>query len=223
MANDFDSLAEQIQDQKRRARSLERQFRRFFNQFRKKGISMSDGTFPYKTPGMNLKQELVHKLPAYLMPGNVGDLNSVSWPFFFSIEFDFNDDPTLSNAIRQFQQFRVDQEAAFIWNSLFLDTNAYSTAGFRGPYQFIIRDRQSSRQLNDAAIPLQMIGTKANPAILPTPFLIMPTALIETEMTSWLPAGVSQATSGSSKIQLTYGGYRVRIQDAHKVLSTIYA
>lgn len=223
MENEDELLVQKISEQTRQSRSLERQFRRFYKQFKKKGISMSDGTFPYRTPGANLKQELIQKLPAYLMPGNVGELNSVSWPFFFSLEFDFGDDPTLDLNTRQTQNFRVDQEAAFIWNTLFLGANNYATAGYLGPYQITIRDRQSSRQLNDAPLPLQMIGTKSNPSVLPTPFLIMPSALIDTEMSSWLPAGVSMNTSGSSKIQLTFGGYRVRIQDAQKVLSTIYA
>jgi hypothetical protein len=65
-----------------------------------------------------------------------------------------------------------------------------------------------------------MIGKKSRPTILPTPLLVMPNAFIDLTMSSWVP--VSQATTGSGKFQFSFFGYRVRVEDADKVMSSIF-
>lgn len=168
----------------------------------------------------SLKSHIAKYLPAHLRPGNVGGYNKVTWPFWFQTNFDFGTDPTYSQNTRQTQSFQVDQEAAFLLMAISRKSYAYSTAGELAPLQFELRDRQSTRQFSDKPVSMQTIGDKSRPTILPTPMLIMPNAFIDITMTSWLQA--PQASVGSGKFQYSFFGYRIRIEDADQVLSTIF-
>lgn len=170
----------------------------------------------------SLKSNLSQVIPPYMMPGNVGGYNKVTWPFWFQVNFDFGTNPTWSSASRQTQSFQVTQEAALLLMAISRKSYGYDTASELSPTQVEIRDRQSSRQFNDRPIPMQMIGKKSRPSVLPTPMLVMPNAFIDVTMSSWLTSGISQATVGKGKFQLSFFGYRVRVEDADKVLSTIF-
>jgi hypothetical protein len=169
-----------------------------------------------------LKSSLAKIIPPHMMPGNVGGYNKVTWPFWNQVNFDFGTNPTWSSNTRSTQSYQVSQESAFLLMAISRKTYSYTTASELAPIQFEIRDRQSSRQLNDAPIPLQAIGKKSKPTILPTPMLIMPNAFIDVTITSWLPVGVSQATTGTGKIQISFFGYRIRVEDADKILSSVF-
>ena len=167
-----------------------------------------------------LRKHLEAFLPPYMIPGNVGDVNQVTWPFWEVIRFNFGTNPTYSNTTRQVQSWQVTQEAGFLLTSITRKSYSYDTASDLAPLQVEIRDRQSSRQFNDRSVPLQMIGKRSRPTILPTPMLIMPNAFIDVTMTSWL--STSMATTGDGRIDLTFHGYRIRVEDQQKVLSTIF-
>ncbi len=167
-----------------------------------------------------LKSHLQSVIPPYMMPGNVGGYNKVTWPFWFQANFDFGTNPTWSSSSRQTQSFQVTQEAALLLMAISRKGYTYGTSSDLAPVQLEIRDRQSSRQFNDRPIPIQMIGKKSRPTILPTPLLVMPNAFIDLTMSSWVP--VSQATTGSGKFQFSFFGYRVRVEDADKVMSSIF-
>ena len=169
---------------------------------------------------MSLKQHLTRILPAGMVPGNVGHMNEVMWPFFHVVTIDFGLNPTYSNSTRQAQSFQVTQEACLLLSKITRKSYSYDAAGELAPLQVTLRDRQSSRQLNDRPIPLQMFGRKSCPSILPTPYLIMPNGFFEVELTSWITG--SQATTGSGKHDFVFEGYRIRIEDQDKVLSTIF-
>lgn len=194
------------QDERKQIRRNERLLRKEYNQMEKN----------------NLQDTLKKVIPPYMMPGNVGSYNKVTWPFWYNVNFDFGTDPTWTSSTKSTQSFQVSQEAAFLLMAISRKGYAYSTASELAPLQFEIRDRQSSRQLNDRAIPLQMIGKKSHPTVLPTAMLIMPNAFIDVNMSSWIPNGVSQASVGSGKLQLSFFGYRVRVEDADKVLSSVF-
>ena len=169
---------------------------------------------------MDLKQNLQGKLPPYLMPGNVGSYNKVSWPFWSTVDFNLGTNPTLDTTTRLTSSFQVSQESALILMAITRKSFSYGLAGERGPLQFDIRDRQSSRQFNDRPIPLQNIGKRGKPTILPTPLLVMPNAFIDVTLTTWATAAV--ATVGSGRHLLTFFGYRIRTEDAGKVLSSVF-
>lgn len=163
-------------------------------------------------------------LAPHMLPANVGGLNEVAWPFFFQVNLDFGQDPQLSNMLRVKSFFQVDQEAAFLMMSVSVaygkDANndsALETA----PVQIEFIDRQSSRRFNNAPIPLQMIGTNSNPMIMPTPMYIPPNAVIDVEASGMQV--VPNQYVGSGKVQISFFGYRTRIENAQNILSTIFA
>lgn len=173
----------------------------------------------------DLRSALGQYLPPHLMPGNVGGFNCVTWPFWFSVNFEFGDDPVIQGGItRQIQTFQVTQEAALLLIGVSRQADSYNTAGHLGPWNITIRDNQSSRQFNDGPIPIQMISAKGGlPTKLPICMLFMPNAIVSCEMGNWLPQGVSMPSTGSGSHQFTFFGYRIRIEDTEKVLSSAFA
>jgi hypothetical protein len=174
----------------------------------------------------DLHGALQEYLPPHLMPGNVGGFNCVTWPFWFQVNFDFGTNPTITggNVTNQIQNFQVTQESAILLLAVSRQANTYSTSGHLGPWSITIRDNQSSRQFNDQPIPIQMISTKAGlPTTLPVAMLFMPNAIVSCTLGNWLPAGVVQPTIGSGAQQFSFFGYRIRIEDQEKVLSSVFA
>ncbi len=174
---------------------------------------------------VDLRQSLGSFIPPHLMPGNVGPLNSVVWPFWFPVDFDYGDDYTIKGGglDPQNQTFQVTQEASLLLIGITRQANSYSTAGHLGPWTITARDQQSSRQFNDTPIPIQQISRfGGQPTKLPTAMLLMPNARFEVQMNSWIPADTNQVTEGSTHQQFVFFGYRIRIEDAEKVMGSIF-
>ena len=169
---------------------------------------------------MSLEQELVKRLPSSLIPGNVGNLYDVAWPFNYTVPFDFGTDPTYGPNTQQIQTFQNTQEAAFILGGITRKAYAYSEAGELAPLQVLIKDRQSTRQFMDIPIPLQAIAKKTPITTFEVPLVIMPNAFIDVIITSWQTA--NQATVGSGRHDITFVGYRTRTSDIGTVLSTVF-
>lgn len=205
---EIEQLQFQLQDLRRQERNI---------QAREKGFA----TQP-QVANKDIKKHLQSFLPDNLMPRNVGGYNSVAWPFYFQIDFDFGTNPAISSVLRQTQSFQVTQEAALLLLKVSLQSDSYSTAGRLGPWNVEMRDRQSSRQFNDRPIPIQMFGSKGKSTSLPTPMLLMPNAFFDVTMSSWLPAGITQNTTGEGKFQFSFHGLRIRVEDYDKVLSSIF-
>lgn len=194
---------EQILNERKEIRARERAFRREFN----KGDNMG-------------LMDSINNLPARMRPSNVGNIDKVTWPFYFTLTFDFGTNPTYGPNTKQVQSFQVSNEAAYLlriigrkpWDS----TNASDLA----PLQIELRDRQSSRQFNDRPIPLQNIGKKFLPSELSTPMILAPNAFFEVTMTSWLLA--NQASVGIGKHEIYFSGYRIRAEDMKKTYSAIF-
>jgi len=171
----------------------------------------------------NLRGSLLQSLPSYMMPGNVGGLNEVTWPFFFQIPLTFGADPTIidTNVIRN--SFQVDQEAAFLLMSIGRshDTDA---AGFSAtslaPLEVEIIDRQSSRRFADGPVPLQMFGSNSCPSRFPTPMYFAPNSFLDVVVSGIPTTGI--AFTGSGAFQLSFFGLRIRTEDTGKVLSNIF-
>lgn len=166
-----------------------------------------------------MKDQLADTLPSYMVPANVGGLDSVQWPFYFSVNFDLGTNPTFSNATKQTRSFQVTQEAGLLIMSV-SKISTDSDAGALAPLQIDFIDRQSSRRFMNNPIPIQTIGGFGLPTVLPTPMLLLPNAALQIEMTSMVNGSVVYA--GDSKHQFTFFGYRVRIDNAENVLSTIF-
>ena len=180
-------------------------------------------TFPANNV-KSLQDSLMGSLPKHMVPGNVGGINEVTWPFLFQINLDIGTNPTVIDSSFTKGSFQVDQEAAFLMMSISrshsTDANGQS-ATINAPLQVEIIDRQSSRRFNNAPMPLQMIGQNSCPSIMPTPMFVRPNAFIDFVVSGIPSSGVS--FNGSGKFQLSFFGYRIRTDDAGKVLSTIFA
>ena len=177
-------------------------------------------------PASNIKtlqQSFMGNLPSHMVPGNVGGINNVTWPFLFQVNIDFGADPTILETTHARGSFQVDQEASFLLMGISrahnTDENGFS-ATVLAPIQVEIIDRQSSRRFNNAPMPLQMIGSNSLLSIMPTPMYVQPNAFIDIDA-SGIPA-VGQDFTGSGEFQLSFYGYRIRTEDAGKVLSTIF-
>jgi hypothetical protein len=218
-AYSLQQIEQQIYDLEAQQRDLRR---------RERNLRMQEGAFssqPQAKAGPDLRSTISGVLGARqdLMPGNVGGLNTVVWPFWFEMDFDFGVNPLIqagTAASQQKQSYQVTQEAAFLLMAICRNANSETTSGDLGPWQIDFKDRQSSRQFNDTPIPIQMIGTKSLPTVLPTPMLLMPNAFFDSVMTTWQTT--AQATVGSGKHQFTFFGYRVRIQDAQAVMDSVF-
>lgn len=168
-----------------------------------------------------LRDHLEQILPPTLIPSNVGNIDSVGWPFWYQFDFDFGTNPTLSTNLRQTQSVQVTQEAGFLMLGISRDSEEDSLAGSLGPWTIErIQDRQSSRQFNDKPVNFQTIGTKSNLTYFPTPMLFFPNAFIDLTMGSFQPT--PNAVVGNARHQLSIFGYRVRMGDDQRILSTIF-
>jgi len=166
-------------------------------------------------------------LPANLMPGNVGDINRVIWPFWFTFTAPVLTPQTGSNAF-----ITVTQEAAFIWMTMckvvFLRTEA------RPPYVYTainallpdegannandlmisVRDAQSSRVFFGQPMSLDQVGPAEEPTVLPTSQFFLPNTTIECVYQN-------NSTVNTYVPFITFFGYRMRVPEAQAILSTI--
>ena len=159
-----------------------------------------------------------------LRPLNVGDLNRTLWPFFFTFDAaEVAPDRTVNNS------FTVSQEAAFIWTSytktvfkkvganfIALDPQETIKADSEANgLEFTLRDAQSSRTFMDKPMAFDHVGWARNPTVLSTPMLLLPNSTMESVVANTSPDGTTYVAF------LTLFGYRVRLEDMDKVLSTI--
>lgn len=172
---------------------------------------------------------LKRALPDYLMPGNLGDVNKVCWPFWFT-----NQTPILPKASGGTQtqakaSVTITQEAAFIvtaiMKSVFIyDSNAgtytYVDAGQVGATPLTpglsmnVIDAQSSRNFMSSPLQLDNIGYAAFPTELPTPLMFLPNSIIETQL-------FNSNASNNYVPWITFLGVRCRIEDAQQILSLV--
>jgi hypothetical protein len=158
-------------------------------------------------------------------PLNVGDLNRTIWPFFFTFKTgELAPDRTLQTS------FTVTQEAAFIWlsytKSVFLKDPLTSAMTYLDPaenskasgeangLEFVFRDAQSTRVFNAKPTSIDHVGWSRNPSVLSTPTMFLPNSTVEAIFSN-------KDVSRTYVPFVTFFGYRVRIEDAQSILSTI--
>jgi len=157
-------------------------------------------------------------LPESHIPGNVGGLNRVAWDFNFVVDFDFGIAPAFDNTVSQTQEFQNTQEAAFI--ILASSRASSSDVAAKAPLTIDFKDRQSSRFLMDRPIPFQALGSRSRESIMTTPFLLMPNAKLQVTIAGFTTFPVTVA--GPNAHQLRFFGYRIRVEDADKVLTAVF-
>lgn len=182
---------------------------------------------------LNSRQQyaaLKNSLPSQMMAGNIGNINNVIWPFWFT----FNSAPLQPNNGTN-ATFTVTQEAAFVMMAytkvVFIRTGTgvigdpyiYTAINALDPNEtnanandlnMTIRDAQSTRTFFSLPQAVDQIGPAEFATVLPTPQLVLPNSTIECIYTN----------NHASRVYVPYitcFGYRVRLADAANILSTI--
>jgi hypothetical protein len=174
----------------------------------------------------NLQFNMKNDLSPLLTPGNIGDINSVIWPFYFTTDI-----PSSPVAVNETFQtgFSVTQEAAFIFMSFvktvylveceqpddswtYLDPDDQPSAP---GLVFSLRDGSSSRQFFNTPIDIDHYGNPRFPTKFPRPVMLLPNQVMQIAFTNNHPTNLYVPF-------ITAFGYRIRIDQAQKLLSLVY-
>jgi hypothetical protein len=174
---------------------------------------------------VSMAHNLAQGLNEKMMPGNLGDINRVVWPFWFTTT-----KATLAPNTAVQGNITVTQEAAMIMTSYtkavfleedgspgqyqYIDPNQPDASGKSNGLTFVWRDSQSSRSFMNKAIDINQIGHWKYPTILPTPQLFLPNSNIEFTYQN-------NTNDRTYRPFITIFGLRVRIEHAKDILSTI--
>lgn len=216
--NELNKLQQQVEGIAQIVDSKERQLSIKESQLRQ-------GTVPNNS-AQQLDYNMRNSLGPLLTPGNVGDINAVIWPFYFTT--DTPDTPLAANETFQ-TGFSVTQEAAFIFMSF--TKVVYLVEGeqpneswtYLNPddqpsapgLSFTLRDGSSSRQLFNTPISLDHYGNPRFPTKFPRPVMLLPNQVMQ----------IAFANNHASNLyipKITAFGYRIRIDQAEKLLSLVY-
>lgn len=171
-----------------------------------------------------LKKDMNDSLPAALRPGNVGAINRVIWPFWFTFSA-----PELAPQTSSQGFFTVTQEAAFVWMSMtkaiykktvgptqytYIDPNDETANGEAPGLKWTLRDAQSSRVFSNLPVEMDHFASPSYPFVLPTPILFLPNSTVEMTYQN-------DDASATYVPFITMFGYRVRIEDAQNLLGTV--
>lgn len=192
---------------------------RMINELNKKQSLIKQGLPTNVAAPYDLKQSLNK---SGLEAGNVGAINRIIWPFWFPFTA-----PQLGPNETSQGFTTVTQEACFVWTSYtksvfkldggvytYIDPQNSSAAGSSDGLKMAIRDSQSTRNLHNLPLDIDMIGDPSYPSVLPTPMLFLPNSNIEITYTNENP-------SVTYVPFITLFGYRMRIEDAQNLLSTV--
>jgi len=163
-------------------------------------------------------------LPGFLVPGNIGDINRVIWQFQFPTEFvEIGPNQNIRTG------FTVTQESGFVLmdyvktvylrtfgpdNAVYIDpsTQPYDDWGLK----FVYSDPQSNRSFFNLPLQFQHLGDPRFPSVLPTPRLLLPNSTFEATITN-------EDAAKTFIVAITARGYRVRLDNANNIISTVYA
>lgn len=196
------------------------------NQEMKKKVQQHQEAMSAKGSPQRTHQNLKNSDLGGLMPGNVGDINKVVWPFWYTFTA-----PELSPGVSSNGSFTTSQEAAYIWLSFTcvvfkrtgigpnydysaIDVNDESANGDINGLNIVFRDAQSSRVFQKNPMPIEAVGNPQFPTVLRSPVMFLPNSTVECLFTN----------NDSTNVYVpfvTFFGYRVRIQDAQNILSLI--
>lgn len=184
----------------------------------KGGLVGNDGA---KTLQYNIQQGL----DAPFLPGNVGDINRVIWPFWFTSEL-----VTLAPNQAANANITITQEAGFVWMSytkavfledpgnlgtyIYIDPGQPNASGKSNGLTFTIRDSQSARSFHNIPMNINQSGYWQKPSILVTPQLFLPNSNIEV---TWQ----NNDANNTYRPFISMFGYRLRIDHAKDILGTV--
>lgn len=165
-------------------------------------------------------------------PGNIGDINRAIWPFAFQ----FNSQNGVVNDIAPGQSatlsFSVTQEAGFLLRQISQSTFRKNLV--TGEYEYIdpfyfdeavnspnglkfsMEDASSTRFFNGrVSQELSLLGNANFPKIYPSTVFMLPNQTMS--------LNISNSGTDTFRPFVTVWGYRIRVEDAQKILSTVYS
>lgn len=163
-------------------------------------------------------------LNPYEMPGNVGDINRIVWPFWFN-----SDDIILGPNQGGQSNISITQEAGFILlyytasvfqeiapgEYAYVDPEAVGSAGKANNLNFEFMDSSSSRRFMNRPMAISSVGYWKQPTTLPQPLFFLPNSNIQINYSN-----DDQFTVYRPRI--SFFGYRFRLDNAKDVLSLVY-
>lgn len=162
----------------------------------------------------------------WMAPGNVGDLNSVIWDYFFVVP------PTLvAPQSTVSTNFLVNQTASFVWKEFtkvvfvqtviddavsltYLDPEAPADLGFAPGVSITLQNVSATTLYTPAPIALDQLGSPQDPFILPAPLMLMPNSSVGIQIGNANP-------TVTYFVGLAALGYRLRIQNQNQIMSLV--
>lgn len=167
--------------------------------------------------------------PVFMMPGNVGDINKVIWPTWYA-----TDTVTVAPNSQVTTGFTVSQTAGFIATYFskaiyvfedlgggdarmeYVNPNDPVGAGATPGLQMNFRNSSSTRDYFDTAANMDHFGNPRWPTYLYSPQLIQPNSNVEVNF-------INNNPDVTYRVGVSFGGVRIRIEDAYNLLSTVSA
>jgi hypothetical protein len=176
-----------------------------------------------------LRDNLANSLPKNLVPSNVGELEQLVWNFEYPLRlslFDGVNSILLANKIYEMTE-QVGQESCFILTGITRSFTSFNNYGKGLPAKFLIRDRQSSRQIMDKPISLAHVAHSGKVLKLATPYLFMPNARITVELSSMLGSNMTfldpiNQLPVDAELEITLLGVRCRTSDVKRIIEAMY-
>lgn len=171
-----------------------------------------------------LEQKFSHGILSGFRPGNIGDINQAIWPFYFPFT---SQDVAPGQSV--FDSFSVTQEAGFLWrytikavfrktgpNYEYIDpTQSNETLNNANGLSIVLRDAQSTREFHGRnAEPIDNIGYASFPSVNPSTVFLLPNQTMQIQYTNANPTETYRPF-------ICFVGYRIRLEDAQKILSTV--
>lgn len=227
--NTKNALFKQIQSLETRCKQANDQYKTYDRLVKEVQKDLSGGHINNDSArAMQFNLGLLNK--SVMMPGNVGDINQVIWPFWFTAR-DPNDEtliiPPDTNLV---SSFTVTQEAAFVimeftkqvfieddqnpGQFVFIDPAQADGSAKANNLSYTMKDSQSSRVFNDQPTDINSVGYWEWPTVMGPPMLLLPNSNFELDIANDDP-------NNTYAVMFTFFGYRIRIDKAKDILSTI--
>jgi hypothetical protein len=182
--------------------------------------------------GRQLQQKFSQGILAGIQPGNIGDINRVIWTFAFQFQSQNGAVADIAPGQSQTLSFSVTQEAGFLMRTMSHSTFRLVGSNYEyiDPFYFdesvnspngltyTLQDAVSSRLFTGAlqgrtSKEISLLGNANFPWVYPSTVFLLPNQTMLLNLTN----------SGTETFRtfVTVWGYRIRVEDAQKILSTV--
>ncbi len=162
-----------------------------------------------------------------LTAGNVGEINRVIWPFWFTHE----GIDVASGGDEQTAQIKITNEACFVWTHMiktvfirtgttpnlvysYLDPDLTTNDGITLDLNFSIKNPQTGMTFFDNPVSMDCLGTPKDPFVLPQPIMHLPNEIIQLNY-------FNNHASNIYRVKTVLFGYRIRLEDQAQILSLV--